>query len=410
MILQQELAFLASAACVGAGILLLFFGKERLETEKEEAYVEAVAYLADAVENGEEEQRIEEMYDAARQMKPERLEAYFQKALYYYEAREYETDIEYIENTILPSADFFEQEMMDDVYFILGNCYFELEKYEKAVTYYRTAVSRNDENPEYYRDYVISLVRMGEISAAEESLAEAETKEISSVDLLLMKGELKRASGDYMGAEQDLLQCIQETDNDYLKMRAYVICDMVYKEAGNASGQGADGEKDTEYLLKSRNLLEEARTNVGMENRLLIYERLAQTYIDLQELTADNSYGENAVSILQDVIAQGWGSYLTYNNIAILYQKMGYLEAAEETLNRMLEMDAENYNTYKRLAFLELEKQNQKENAERKYEEFARYYEKTGELYENRNSAGDDVEMQLLNDFYRQLEEGGWLK
>lgn len=225
-----------------------------------------------------------------------------------------------------------------------------------------------------------------------------------------MNGELKKARGEYEGAERDLLQCIRETDNDYLKMRAYVICDMVYREADNALGQGADAGRSTEYLLKSRNLLEEARTNVGLENRLLVYERLAQTYIDLQEFTSDNRYGESAVSVLQDVISQGWGTYLTYNNIVILYQKMGYLEEAEETLNRMLELDPENYNTYKRLAFLELEKQNQKENAGRKYEEFVRYYEKAVELYQAVPSAGDDVEMQLLDDFYLQLEEGGWLK
>lgn len=410
MILQQELAFLASAACVGVGVLLLFWGKERLEIEKEEAYVEAVAYLADAIEKGEEGQQIEERYDTARQIKPERLEAYFQKALYYYETREYETDIEYIEGTILPSADFFEQEMMDDVYFILGNCYFELEKYEDAVTYYRTAISRNGEKPEYYRDYVISLVRQGKIDAAEESLAEAETKGLSSIDLLLMNGELKKARGEYAEAEQDLLQCIKETDNDYLRMRAYIICDMVYREADGALGQGEENSHNTEYLLKSRNLLEEARTNVGLENRLLIYERLAQTYIDLQELTSDNSYGKSAVSVLQDVVSQGWGTYQTYNNIVILYQKMGCLEEAEETLNHMLELDSENYNTYKRLAFLEVEKQNQKDNAERQYEDFVRYYEKAEELYKSMPSAGDDVEMQLLDDCYRQMEEGGWLK
>ena len=185
---------------------------------------------------------------------------------------------------------------------------------------------------------------------------------------------------------------------------------MVYREADAALRQGADAERNTEYLLKSRNLLEEARTTVGLDNRLLIYERLAQTYIDLQELTSDNSYGESAVSVLQDVIAQGWGTYLTYNNIVILYQKIGYLEEAGETLSRMLELDAENYNTYKRLALLELEKQNQKDNAERKYEDFVHYYEKAGELYQSMPSAGNDIEMQLLDDYYQQIEEGGWLK
>ena len=58
----------------------------------------------------------------------------------------------------------------------------------------------------------------------------------------------------------------------------------------------------------------------------MIYERLAQTYIDLQELTSQDSYGQSAAAILWDVVSQGWGTYLTYNNIAILYQKMGQLE------------------------------------------------------------------------------------
>ena len=57
-----------------------------------------------------------------------------------------------------------------------------------------------------------------------------------------------------------------------------------------------------------------------------------------------------AISVLKDIIDQRWGTYLTYNNIAILYQKIGQLENAENTLKQMLELDAENYTAYKRLA------------------------------------------------------------
>ena len=98
-----------------------------------------------------------------------------------------------------------------------------------------------------------------------------------------------------------------------------------------------------------------AGTIVGLKNRLLIYEHLAQTYINLQELTSQDSYGESAVTILQDVVSQGRGTYHTNNNIAILYQKMGQFDEAQDTL-----------------------------------------------------SQGQDVEMQLLDKLYQQLEEGGW--
>lgn len=63
----------------------------------------------------------------------------------------------------------------------------------------------------------------------------------------------------------------------------------------------------------------------------------------------------------------------------------------------MLELDADNYIAYKRLAFLEVDKQNQKENADRKYEDFVQYYEKAKELSEDRSVKEQDVEMQLLD-------------
>jgi len=409
MVLQQELAFLATIMCVGAGILLVFFGRQELEVEKEEKYVQTVELLSDAVADGADGQKIEELYNMATGMKPERLEAYFQKALYYYEAREYETDIEYIEEMILPRPEFFGQKLIADVYFILGNCCFELEQYENAVAYYRTAIDADGRRPEFYRDYVVSLVRNGNLPKAEETLTQAEEKGLSSIDLLLAGGELKKAKGDYEGAEQDLKQCIDEAQDDYIRMRAYVICDMAYREQEAAFRNGEDRDSSLEYLVKSQELLEEARTKVGLENRLLVYERLAQTYIDLQELTSEDSYGQSAVSILQDVVSQGWGTYLTYNNIAILYQKMGQLDDAQDTLDKMLELDGENYNTYKRLAFLEAERQNQKENTDRQYADFAQYYGKAKELLEAGPSQGQDVEMQLLDELYQQLKEGGWL-
>lgn len=395
MVLKQELIFLAEVLCIGIGVLTIFFGRLQLEEEREEAYVQAVTMLKDAAAGSGDLQMLEDMYESARQINPGRLEAYLQKAVFLYQNREYEEAISFVEDTILTDAGLWEQDSMADVYFVLGNCYFEMEQYEDAIVCYGTAIDRNGENPDYYRDYVIAFVRDGQISKAEEVLKEAREKEISTVDLCLINGELKKAEGDYTGAEQDLSQCIKEAGDDYLRMRAYVILDMVYREEdaelrsaddnGTAeTGQkaapkdenGAAQDEALKYLMKSRDLLEEARTKVGMENQLLIYERLAQTYIDLEELTADSIYGENA----------------------------------EAVLGQMLELDSENYSTYKRFAFLEVDKQNQKENADRGYEKFLEYYGRAKELYEKANVAGGDAEMQLLDNLYQQLVTGGWIE
>ena len=43
----------------------------------------------------------------------------------------------------------------------------------------------------------------------------------------------------------------------------------------------------------------------------------------------------------------------------------------------------------------------------RKYELFHTYYKKAKELYKKEEK--NDTEMQLLDDVYHQVEEGGWL-
>ena len=51
-------------------------------------------------------------------------------------------------------------EAASGIYFMIGNAWFEQESYLNAVEYYKEAVVRNTENPEYYRDYAIALARM----------------------------------------------------------------------------------------------------------------------------------------------------------------------------------------------------------------------------------------------------------
>ena len=64
-----------------------------------------------------------------------------------------------------------------------------------------------------------------------------------------------------------------------------------------------------------------------------------------------------------------------------------------------------------RYAFLEIDTQELKENAQRDYSQFAEYYEKAEELYhEQVKDNNTDAQMQLLEDVYGQVKEGGWLE
>ena len=73
----------------------------------------------------------------------------------------------------------------------------------------------------------------------------------------------------------------------------------------------------------------------------------------------------------------------------------------------MLKTFGEDYNIYKRYAFLEISLQEAKENSQRDYQQFEEYYQKAKDLYQENST--NDPEMALLDSVYQQVVSGGWL-
>ena len=193
-----------------------------------------------------------------------------------------------------------------------------------------------------------------------------------------------------------LENCIEISEDAKLKARAYVLIQDLYEE------QGRD--------LDQREILNEARNALPMENQMLILQRLVEVDLKLAGKSGENSYLKEASDALLTVIDQGWDSYDTYNNLVILMQKQGNLSDAETYAKEMLEKYGEDYNIYKRLAFLEIDKQEQKQNRQRDYRSFEEYYEKAKKWYQEEQKENDtDSEVELLNQVYQQVVSGGWL-
>ena len=111
------------------------------------------------------------------------------------------------------------------------------------------------------------------------------------------------------------------------------------------------------------------------------------------------------------MIDQGWGTFDTFDTLAVQYEKQGNIEQARQTADRMLQEYGEDYRIYMRYAFLEIDLQEQKESTQRDYTQFAGYYEKAEDLYKEQvKDNNTDAQMQLLEDVYRQVREGGWLE
>lgn len=188
-------------------------------------------------------------------------------------------------------------------------------------------------------------------------------------------------------------KCIEITKNTGLKTRAYLMMSELYEKEDNRE--------------QEQKLLKEAEASLPLENQMMILERLAQVNIDLAENTGLGKYREEAIRNFQKIIENGWESYDTYNNLVILCQKQKNLDQAEKYLKTMEESYGEDYNVYKRYAFLEIDRQKLLKNDARNYKKFKEFYEQAMELYEDEEEK--DMEMDLLEQLYAQAKKGGWL-
>lgn len=399
MVRRQDFTVVLCILGMAGCIVLTIFGRERIIAERIGVYNGIVAQMEELQGSGDTSE-FERLYEDAVSRFPKMAGAYYQKALYLYNTRQYEQMISFIDEEVFSNSSEFSDEETGGFYFLLANGYLEQEMLSEAVGYYKTAVRYDPYDSTYYSDYAIALAKTGELEKAEKILAEAEQRGLSSDKVLLAEGEIKGRRGLTDEAADCFSKCIELTEDPYVVLRAYIMWGKLY-----------DAETPTEELLfQKAEVLTQAAEAVSEDNRAVVLEQLAQTYIDLGDLNGSRDVYLQAIDCLNQIAELGWDTYVTHNNIGILYQRIGEYEQAQQEFTSMLEKYGEDYRTYKRLAFLEIDKQSVKENRSRDYTQFLAYYQKAKELFADSGARQDsDMEMQLLEQAYAQLKEGSWL-
>ncbi len=399
LVLRQNL--MAVCCMFGAAffVFLAILGKEQMAAEKVAVYNGLVGQMEGLADESGSEEALEKLYREACAMFPEKADAYYQKAAKLYQKREY-TELErFVSEEALVHMGSFTAEETASFYFLLANTCLEQDNLEDALSYYRTAVKYDDSNVTYYSDYAIALTRSGDLKGAKAVLAEAVDKGLSNDKVLLAQGEIADRQGNLEEAAERFAQCIAETGDSYVLLRAYVMWGKLYDENPDEKG-----------LLKKVSVLKEGVNAVAESDRAVVLELLAQGYIDLGAMTGEDTYNLQALECFREITGLGWDTYLTHNNMGILYEMTGDYKAAEQEFFDMLHQYGENYRTYKRLAFLEIDIQSVKDTKDRNYEHFEELYEKAVQLFESSGIREDaDMEMKRLEQVREQLKEGKWL-
>lgn len=385
----------AACAMAAAGIVLMICGVLLIRQEKNVRYQELMVSVETAMDEADYE-TASDLIGEAQEVLPKEAEAYCREVQVLYLSGAYEACITRAEELIRTQPYTLDDEsVLGELYYILGNAYLETEDYSSAASYLGTAVSYDAQNSAYYRDYAVALAQCGNLTQAQEVLQTAVSLGLGEDSVYMVQGEIAYMEASYEEALSYFAQAISSAESDSLRRRAVLLCDQVYRTLG------------TDYLDEEIAMLEEA-VSAGSNADSALSERLADAYVRKAEAAAgyETQYYQKALEIFTQLYDGGYVTEQLMENIAILYENLDDFDAAEEVLLEMAERYADSYVPYKRLAYLEADRQQEKENADRDYTAMAQYYEQAVFLYDE--SEGDQ-EMDMLSVMMQEVEDGGWL-
>ena len=390
---------LVSLACMVVGILLVFSGLYKIRLEKNGAYY---GFLQQAVEtmNQYDYETAEELLEEAKEISQTRIDAYAEEIYLLYLKGNYSDCISLGERYIntmpflVESAE--DAEQLGNIYYLVGNAYFETQDFANAVNLFEHALEYYTGNGLYYRDYAISLAKMGQIDRAEEQLETGIALGLGQDSIYMAQGEIAHVNGQYETAVEYLQQAIAATEDAQMKKRAVLLCVDVYRTIGNTV-------VDEEIALLEQDVSQfEGNGSLVMKEYLAdAYTRKAQT-----DETQEQACYEKALELFLFIYEEGYVTYQLQENIAILYENMRKFDEAEKMLLAMAESYPERYEVYKRLAYLEADRQQTKENADRDYQQMLVYYEQAKKKYSDEKQ---DMEMDMLDVMMQEIRDGGWL-
>ncbi len=389
---------IAALACMVAGILTVFGGMRLLRMGQNSDYYELVHQAKTMAETGDYKQA-DLLLSEAKEMLETRIEAYEEEIYLLYLCGNYEECIElgeaYINTTPFVINTKEEKELFGNIYYIVGNSYFETGAYPDAKRLFEYALEYNVGNGLYYRDYAITLAKLGQLEEAERQLENGIGLGIAEDSVYMAQGEIAHVRGQYEDAWNYLNKTITETDDMQIKKRAIMLSVDVCRSKPDAV--------DQEIAL-----LEQYKDQFIGNGNLVMTEYLAEAYT--RKAQSDEAqaelYYEKALTLFQQLSDSGYSTYQLKQNIAILHEYMEQFDEAEAIFKQLTEEYPERYETYKRLAFLEADRQQTKDIVERDYAQMKLYYEQANERYTDKEF---DEEMEMLELMILELTDGGWL-
>ena len=431
LMIGQALVKILLLAVILIGVGLIISGRDHWKKEMEQEYT---TYIVDLNEYRREdkEAKFEETFEAATGLFPERIDAWYQKALYLYEQGKYESTVDFVEKEIPMDEAIYRTEEEEtgsekdivtiaNLYSVLGNAYFELGDYKKCENSLATAIYYDDRNPEFYVTRTIALARLGETDKAEGLLEKAIALDVSDDNLNLARGEIAYARGKYEEAEQLLKQCVEETTDDYRLLRAAIRCAESVNEQKPKKGE-ADGEawreelsegerqKIREMTDRSASVLNEALNRLPKQYHLMLLHQLSYQYTDAYNILGEEAYGNKALDVLEEIDRRGYAGIESYVTMLSMYYQLERFEDERALLERLDKEYPDHYIVPLYYAMMTAALETKKDYEEQDFSGFLEYYNEAERRIALLDEARrGDTDIRWLENTYRELVDKGRL-
>ena len=361
------------------------FGFYNLKLEKEAKYQAIITAGTDLLEQGKVKESLDEFKSGVVLM-PTGMAAQQGVMEVYTKQGDFEEVIDY--GLTLYQDDEKAREN-GEIAYLIGNAYFEMEKFEQALPYLQDGVELS---PAVEHNLVLGMDYCGlnQYDQAEEVVKTFQTdvENTDAADYLL--AQIAERQGDVDKAKQSYQKVIGETSKTALKRKACLSLARLYK-----------AEKNYSAMVP---ILEAYRSELAEKTDIAVNEFLGEAYYGLAKGDQADYY-EKAESAFQSLLDLGYTRPYLYRNIAIIKQDIGDYDGALATLDKMAVEYPDDYTIPLQKSWIFIEIENNKANESRNYGEAKTAYEETLE------KAGDSVsdqEVQMLSAKISEIKMKGW--
>ncbi len=388
-------------ACFGASAFSCYYGTVRMRSERENTYLLNLAQAEQAEQNADYDQA-QELLERSIRQQPGRADGYLQLAVLLYRTGDYQGAIDRLDSA-LNSGNLKEKTMdaasAEQLHYIKGNCYMELEDYDQAVAELQRAVQQKGAGTDSYRSLAIALANAGQLEQAQQTLATLRAEGGSAGDCDLVEAEILSLQKEPEQALTLYQKVFDEVTDTQMLSHAYLA-------AANTALQMDD-------TAKAIALLEQSQTALPEGQAVLQKEMLADVY--LKKASSDKADAETcytkAQQLLQELIRDGYGTIATRLNLATALQALGRYSEAEDVLTELKEQYPSDYRFDMQLSYLLIDWQGTLPVDTRDYHEAKSCYDAAVEKYRQAQANGtEDAQMAVLKNLIAQLQSSGWLE